>query len=213
MLVGDRMTASQIHVEPADHSTILCILMGKHGSDKGNVDDAARHNYTRYYHAIFSPIRETVTRVFELGIFGGASLRGWRDYFPKAQIVGADIDPGMVSAARGERIATYLCDETQPTQIADLWARTGAELFDVMIDDALHTLRDNLFFYDRAFHMLKPGGIYILEDVPGHEVDLAGPFCEQMRRNGWAAHLLVMPRKVKGEEIPDNNLIVMRSPG
>jgi trans-aconitate methyltransferase len=197
------MTPTQIHVEPADHDTDLCILCRKHGSDK-----ADRHDYTRYYAAILRPIREKVTRVFELGIFGGSSLRLWREYFPNATIVGADIDPGMVSAARGERIETYLCDETNEAQVSALPGD-----FDIMIDDALHTFADNVRFFEWSKRMLKPGGIYVMEDLPEHELGYFKAFMPKMRTWGWACHLVDRhDRVVNGESIPDNSLLVLRAP-
>lgn len=197
------MTPTQIHVEPADHDTDLCLLCRKHGSDK-----ADRHDYTRYYAAIFRQIREKVTRVFELGIFGGSSLRLWREYFPSATIVGADIDPGMVSAARGERIEAYLCDETNEAQVSALPGD-----FDIMIDDALHTYEDNVRFFGWSKHMLRPGGIYIIEDLPQHELGYFKAFMPKMREQGWACHLVDRhDRVVNGEPIPDNSLLVLRSP-
>jgi trans-aconitate methyltransferase len=199
------MTPTQIHVEPADHDTDLCILCRKHGSDK-----ADRHDYTRYYAAIFRPIRERVTRVFELGIFGGSSLRLWREYFPNATIVGADIDPGMVSAARGERIVTIQCDETDKASVRELW---DVERYDIMIDDALHTYEDNVRFFGWSRHMLRPGGIYIMEDLPQHELGYFKALMPKMREQGWACHLLDRShRLVNGEAIPDNSLLVLRSP-
>ena len=197
------MTPTQIHVEPADHATDLCALCDKHGSDK-----SVRHDYTRYYAAIFRPIREKVTRVFELGIFCGSSLRMWADYFPNATIVGADIDPGMVSAARGERIETYLCDETTQRQVSALPGD-----FDIMIDDALHTFQDNVRFFEWSKHKLRPGGIYIMEDLPYHELSYFKALMPKMRTWGWACNLVDRhDRVVNGEPIPDNSLLVLRSP-
>ncbi len=46
---------------------------------------------------------------------GGASLRMWRDYFPNAQIVGADIDPKYMFA--DERISKVVVDQLKPESI------------------------------------------------------------------------------------------------
>lgn len=111
-----------IHVDPAlVWPTPLCKLMGQHGSDKGNATNTARHNYTRLYDAVLGPHRTEVTRLFELGVFQGASLRAWRDYFPNAIILGADIDPN--AQVHEHRIETFICDETDDGQLETLWAR------------------------------------------------------------------------------------------
>ncbi len=198
---------TQIHVEPADHDTDLCELMKKYGSDK-----CGRHDYSRYYCAMFRPIRAQVTRVFELGIFQGASLRAWRDYFPNAIVYGADIDPGLVAAASGEAlILAYQCDETSEIGVASMWARID-EQQDIIIDDALHTLTDNVRFFEWSKHMLRSGGLYIIEDIPAEDLPAAAAWTLASCDLGWAAHLLVIPRVVNGEDVPDNNLLVMRAP-
>lgn len=201
---------TDIHVTPASQDTELCELFRKYGSDKCD-----RHDYGRYYHELFKQVRTTTTRFFELGIFGGASLRAWRDYFPNASIIGADIDPGMVSAIKGERIHAFVCDETSEEQVKLMWLG-GGEAFglkmDIIIDDALHTLEDNCRFFEWSKHMLRSGGLYIFEDIPAHEIDLAKGFAADMRGFGWAAHVLVIPRVVNGEDVPDNSLLIMRAP-
>lgn len=203
------MPPTQIHVEPADHDTDLCAMLGKYGSDKGNATGTARHNYSRYYVALFRPIREQVRRVFELGIFQGASLRAWRDYFPHAQVYGADIDPGLIFTE--ERIGTVPCDETDEGEVARLWRFIGGDI-DILIDDALHTYVDNRRFFNWSHGQVKPGGLYIIEDLRADELDLFRAWAIDLRKEGWAAHVVVLPRVVNGEDIPDNNLLVMRKP-
>ena len=201
-----------IHVSPSAVPTVLCELMGKYKSDKGNAENTARHNYTRYYDALFGPERTQVTRMFELGIFGGSSLRAWRDYFPNATIYGADIDSGSVGCVHGEpRIVSYQCDETNADQVADMWARharTEPALFDIILDDGLHTPEANSFFLDRAWHMLKPGGIYIIEDITSDSHVSAilgwhGPPYET------ETHYLKIPHL---EDTSDNALLIFEKP-
>lgn len=174
-------------------STPLCALSQ---GDKGNPENTARHDYTRLYHALFSPIREKVTTVFELGIFQGNSLRMWRDYFPNAIIYGADIDANYVACAKGERIVTRVCDETDPGSVIDLLADWPE--FDIIVDDALHTFTDNLKFFSYAWPRLKKGGVYVIEDVRKDEQSLF---------KAWGNNGTLYDhsdRKVNGEEIPDN---------
>lgn len=210
---------TQVHVEPADHDTDLCALLGRHGSDKGNATGTARHNYSRYYVALFRPIRSSVKRIFELGIFQGASLRAWRDYFPNAHVMGADIDPGL--CFQEERIETWQCDETDPLAVEAMWdavrfsvceePKDGARL-DILIDDALHTYVDNRRFFNWAWGQVKPGGLYIIEDLRADELDLFRAWAIDLRKEGWAAHVVVLPRVVNGEDVPDNSLLVLRRP-
>ena len=52
-----------------NESTPLCVIMGRHKSDKGHINiNQVRHNYTTFYYCIFNKIREQPLRVFELGL-------------------------------------------------------------------------------------------------------------------------------------------------
>lgn len=183
--------------------TPLCALST---GDKGNAENTARHDYTRLYHALFSPIREKVQTVFELGIFQGNSLRMWRDYFPNAIVYGADIDTNFVACAKGDRIVTRQCDETDPGSVKDLLADWPT--FDIIIDDALHTFTDNVRFFSLAWERVKPGGFYVIEDLRKEEL----PLFKQWSAVGYDKRATLYDhsdRIVNGEEIPDNSVLVL----
>ncbi|MFM8982728.1 MAG: hypothetical protein ACKOLA_07445, partial [Spartobacteria bacterium] len=134
-----------------------------------------------YYHSLFSDIREAVDSVFEFGIGStrpeirhnmgasgkpGASLRGWRDYFPNANIYAADIDKGILEP--DYRIFKFFCDQTDETSIDALWRMPELEgrTFDIMIEDGLHVFEAQLLFMKKSLHKVRRGGYYICEDIP-----------------------------------------------
>ena len=102
-------------------ATPLCEIMGKHNSDKGNMDIInSHHNYTTFYYSIFKDIQYSYLKIFELGIgtnninipsnmgengTPGASLYGWNDFFVKSKIFGADIDSNILFNT--EKIKTF----------------------------------------------------------------------------------------------------------
>lgn len=157
----------------------LCELMAKYGSDKGALSHNGWHNYTTYYFELFNPVRHEPLRVFELGLgtnnldvdsnMGasgkpGASLRGWRDFFPNANVYGADIDTRILFEET--RIKTYYCDQTVPESIQDLWNQPELqEEFDIIIEDGLHAFHANKCFFENSIHKLKVGGVFIIEDI------------------------------------------------
>jgi hypothetical protein len=100
----------------------------------------------------------------------GASLRAWREYFPQAQIYGADIDRDILFAE--DRIQTFWTDQRDPKAIRELWHQLDGVSFDVMIDDGLHEAPANICFFMESFHKLKPGGIYVIEDILPHDIDV-----------------------------------------
>jgi glycosyltransferase involved in cell wall biosynthesis len=153
--------------------TELCEIMTRHRSDKGSW-----HNYTLLYHFLFGDKRSQIRNVFEVGIgtnfedmassmgkggTPGASLRGWREYFPHAQIVGADIDKRILFS--DARIATYYVDQKSKADIDALWNSLDSKSFDILIDDGLHTFEANSTFMQNSFHKLSIDGYYIIEDI------------------------------------------------
>lgn len=167
------------------HPTPLCELMSSCGSDKGN----PFHNYTVAYDWLFSRFRNEDLDLFELGLgtnkvgapssMGpegkpGASLRGWRAYFPHARIYGADIDSDILFEE--DQIRTFWTDQRDPRAIRALWDNLDGVAFDIMIDDGLHEASANICFFMESFGKLKPGGIYVVEDITPRDADLMGSF-------------------------------------
>lgn len=155
--------------------TSLCNIMTKCGSDKGSY-----HNYTTIYYDYFNDISNNNLNIFELGLgtnytdvassmgpngTPGASLYGWKEFFPNSNIYGADIDKRILF--NDDRIKTYFCDQTNIQIINNLW--NNIELinleFDIILDDGLHEFNANLTFFENSFYKLKKGGKYIIEDL------------------------------------------------
>ena len=160
--------------------TRMCRIMTRYGSDKGRPN-----KYTPIYSALFKERCNQSLLVLELGLgtnnpdlpsnmgvfaIPGASLRGWREVFPNAAVYGADIDRSILFEE--PRIKTFYCDQLSPVSITELWShrefQNGA---DIIIDDGLHTLEANLSFLDGSLTYLRPGGIYIVEDILWSDID------------------------------------------
>jgi methylase of polypeptide subunit release factors len=92
-----------------------------------------------------------------------ASLRAWRDYFPNAQIYGADIDREILK--NEERIKTHFVDQNDPLTISEMFKNFNEEKFDIIIEDGLHEYNANICFFENAINYLSVDGIYIIEDV------------------------------------------------
>jgi hypothetical protein len=165
--------------------TELCELMSTFGSDKGG----PFHNYTIVYDLLFSTARTADLSLFELGLgtnkvgapssMGpggrpGASLRAWQAYFPHAAIYGADIDSDILF--QEEHIRTYWTDQRSPDAVRDLWDMLGDIQFDIMIDDGLHEASANICFFMESFARLKPGGVYVVEDITPRDAELMSSF-------------------------------------
>ena len=53
----------------------------KYGTDKAS----SHHNYLSFYERFLAPLRDEPLTVLEIGVFQGASLNTWREYFPERQ--------------------------------------------------------------------------------------------------------------------------------
>jgi hypothetical protein len=182
--------------------TELCHIMTRHGSDKGS----GWHNYTMLYHSLLYQRRFEITNIFELGLgtnftdipfnrgpgaSPGASLRGWREYFPWAQIVGADIDRRVLFAE--ERISTLYVDQLDKNAIAEMWAAAGEEgQFDIVIDDGLHTFEANTCFFENSYKYVRKCGYYVIEDIVLDQANLQR-FHEYFRKLNVCGTLVRIP--------------------
>lgn len=171
-------------------TTPLCEIMARHGSDKG----LAWHNYTQFYSVLFEPIRDQVRSVFEVGLgtnfvdvpssmgpdgVPGASLRGWRAYFPQAMIYGGDIDQRVLFS--DDRIQTYFIDQLRPETLTGLWSHMPHILFDIFIDDGLHEFDAAAITFRSCFSRVRQSGFYVIEDVV---IDLLPQYVEFLQDGG-----------------------------
>ena len=163
---GDPQALSLIETSNIPARTKLCRIMSRHRSDKSDY-----HNYTTVYYHLFARFVPSPIRILELGlgtnnpehhssmgIFGtaGASLRGWREFFPKALVFGADID--RITLIQEERIRTLYCNQLSPDAIRNLWSHAELGGGCHIIEDGLHTFEANTCFLDESLQHLLPGG-------------------------------------------------------
>eukprot|EP00937_MAST-01D_sp_MAST-1D-sp2_P002919 g2919.t1 len=131
------------------------------GTDKG----LAEHAFTLAYAQYFEPLRERDLRVLEIGVRGGSSLQLWHAYFPRATIVGLDVSMKDTDvSALGGRVVALECDQSDPAALQRVVDRVGGE-FDIVIDDGGHTMQQQQVSLGFLFPHLKPGGLYVIEDL------------------------------------------------
>jgi hypothetical protein len=129
-------------------------------TDKGKIG----HHYLDHYERYASRMRDSATKVLEIGIELGKSHRMWRDYFPNAHVIGLDSDPQHV-VDLGERIEPILGYQDDPKMLAFL-AQKGP--YDLIVDDGSHVPMHQIMSFEHLFPSVKPGGVYIIEDIALH---------------------------------------------
>lgn len=131
-------------------------------------DKWGSHWYTQHYQRYFQPLRKKQLNLLEIGVGGyqnskrGAeSLRMWKTYFPKGKIVGLDIcDKTHFSE---DRIDIRQGDQTDAETLRNLSAEYGG--FDIVIDDGSHINEHVIKTFGVLFPLLRPNGIYVIEDT------------------------------------------------
>lgn len=160
----------------------LTDLANKYGSDKGTEGPSRHwtaHNYTDVYEAYLGGLRRERINLLEVGLgipgdawdaqvahgrnaIGGASMRMWHDYFPNANIFGADIhDANFLDS---DRIQTFRVDQGDRAQLAAMAEQVDGG-FDVVIDDGSHRADHQQITFGALFPYVKPGGLYFIEDL------------------------------------------------
>jgi hypothetical protein len=131
----------------------------KANADKGSFF----HNYTEIYADYFAPLRDKKIRFLEIGIDNGNSVKLWENYFKNASLYFIDITLQNVKYA-SERSKYFVVDQENPRDLNKFIQETGG-LFDVIIDDGGHTMNQQIVSFQCLFPHVKPGGLYIIEDL------------------------------------------------
>lgn len=137
----------------------LSELAKLYGTDKG----PAEHNYTPLYDDKFWLHRYDALTLLELGIYRGASLRMWRDYFPNASIIGLDRNKSINGNLDDIDVVTVQGDQADPNLIDSVGSCYGQ--FHIIIDDASHISSKTIKSFELLWPHLAPGGIYVIEDL------------------------------------------------
>jgi demethylmacrocin O-methyltransferase len=124
------------------------------------------HWFTELYVRHFQEFRDLPLRILEIGVggygpYGGASLRTWKRYFPRALVFGVDIlDKSPVDE---QRIATLVADQGDPDTLIEIDDRYGP--FDIVIDDGSHINEHIQSTFRALFPRLRRDGLYVVEDL------------------------------------------------
>ena len=137
--------------------SILRELAEKHGTDK------AEHGYCEIYEPLLGHLRDEPIKLLELGVWKGASVHMWDDYFTNADsdlcFIDKDITRVEAKTSLSERVRLYRSDQTEWPLALRGWVP------DIIIDDASHHSGKTISTFITFWPALRPGGLYIVEDT------------------------------------------------
>lgn len=152
-----------IRPETARASQDLRYLATYFGTDKWGY-----HRYATKYEAHLAHLRDQAFTLLEIGIggyrdegSGGASLRMWKAWFPRAMVLGLDIEDK--SFVDEDRIRSFHGSQVDEPLLRRIVA--GSENLQVVIDDGSHRPEHIRATFDILFPLLPDGGIYVIEDT------------------------------------------------
>jgi hypothetical protein len=172
-----------------DELTTLC---NKYGTDKGDRAFGC-HGYAAIYHSLFNDLRDREISVCETGLLHPGdhsgptkktpSLRVWREYFPKAKLVGFDIND--FSTIKIPNCTIVRGDSSSRKDLRRL-GKLGP--FDIVIEDASHASHHQQITLATLFPFVKSGGLFCIEDLHWQPKDLEpndAPKTRDVIRNGY----------------------------
>lgn len=129
-----------------------------YGTDKSS----EHHNYCVKYEKYLPFNRYDKLMILEIGADRGASLKMWKDYYYRSQILGIDLQQHS-KLCEEDRIKIELGSQNDPNFLDFISHQYGP--FDMIVDDGSHMNSDVIFSFKHLFKSIKPGGIYVVEDA------------------------------------------------
>jgi cephalosporin hydroxylase len=134
-----------------------------YGTDKGE----PKSYIDEFYQKTFEPFSDEEITLVEIGIRSGASIKLWREFFSKANIIGIDnlqdhndnrtpINKDWISDG-----VKFIDFDAYSEKIFDI-LKTN---IDILIDDGPHTLESHIKLLEMYIPKMNSGGMIIIEDI------------------------------------------------
>jgi hypothetical protein len=120
--------------------------------------------YMEYYWWHLHHWAQQPVTLLEIGVFQGQSLKMWESLFPNGAIHALDINPECVQYANPPRTTVTIGSQADPAAL-EQWAASAAAPIDLIVDDGSHIMEHLRISFLHLFPKLRPGGIYVLEDL------------------------------------------------
>ena len=171
----------------------------KYGTDKSSLC----HDYCDEYDIFLNKYRDKKVNVLELGVFRGNSIKMWLEYFYKGNVYGVDIENREVGITddRYKFICGDSTDEKLHKKLDDIE-------FDIVIDDASHMYKHQIYAFERIFPKLKSESLYIVEDSGDiNFIEYTKRLIDDVNYNGVLCDVSINCANARGRKYLDRTLI------
>ena len=122
------------------------------------------HGYSIFYQKYFENLRSNNLKILEVGSFHGNASAALYFYFKKSKFFAADIYPDLFRY-RSNRIENYYVNSSDENSIQKNIIDKFSDNFDIIIEDAGHSLKDQIISLFMLFKKLNSGGLFIIEEL------------------------------------------------
>ena len=121
------------------------------------------HSYHKFYEKFFQPKKSKASNILELGSFKGNATAAFYFYFKDANFISCDLYTDFF-LYKSKRIKQLEIDNSSEIELKEKIINKNL-LFDIIIEDAGHYLKDQIISLFILFQSLKPGGIFVTEEL------------------------------------------------
>ncbi|KAI1841621.1 hypothetical protein JX266_012174 [Neoarthrinium moseri] len=149
--------------------------------DKYGTDKVKERNYWFLYDKYLPPIRNQRVKMLEIGLGcdmadgPGASYYTWLEYFSHVELyyIESDAECARKWAAKTTGAKIYVGGLADKSFLHTFIDETGGE-FDLVIDGGGHRMSQQMTLLEMLWKIIKPGGMYFVEDLETSYVDRLG---------------------------------------
>ena len=121
------------------------------------------HGYSKIYEKYFEKIRGDNLNVLELGSFYGNAAGAFYYYFKNSKIFSGDICPDLFRY-KSSRLKNFYINTSSMSSIDEILIK-NKDNFNIIIEDASHTLKDQIISLFLLFRKIVPNGIFVCEEL------------------------------------------------
>jgi len=123
--------------------------------------------YTDIYYKYLNYLRNEEFNFLEIGVRNGQSIKMWSEFFPKAKIIGVDIDPNC-KQYESDNVDIHIGSQEDVDFLNSLVAKYGS--FRVILDDGSHI--NSMIIKSFKALQYHATDFYIIEDLRNSYEDL-----------------------------------------
>ncbi len=121
------------------------------------------HGYSEIYEKYFFKKKENNLNILELGSFYGNAAASFYYYFKNSKIYSGDIYPDLYRYS-STRIKNFYIDTSNEISIKKNILNNNLD-FDIIIEDASHSLKDQIISLFLLFKKISPKGLFVCEEL------------------------------------------------